>query len=382
MKRAIAVIGAAFGDEGKGLLTDYFCRKAGTTPMVVRFNGGAQAGHTVVTPDGDRHIFHHFGAGTLAGARTFLSRHFLVNPVLWRMEYEELFGPCRGAPQEATRHAKYLRTRIFVDREAPLTTIWDMLENQHLERSAGDARHGSCGVGINATMRRQTLPHLRLFAGDLQRTAFLEERVFKISEWYAHSKGRTYMTSELYYKFLDDCHAMAENINLVDSRELDNWEDIIFEGAQGLLLDQDNKQFFPHVTHSKTGLPNVLQLCQEARIEQLYTCHVMRSYMTRHGAGPLPWEDPSLSYADDTNVENEWQGKLRFAPFDHMLLKEAIWSDLSHAKRGPIDIVPRFAMTHLDQNVPAEITNRSLTFPIGYASHGPTCNDVEECFRR
>lgn len=381
MKRATAVIGAAFGDEGKGLMTDFFCRKAGTTPLVVRFNGGAQAGHTVVTPDGDRHVFHHFGAGTLAGARTFLSRHFLINPILWRMEYEELFGKVGGAPEEAKRKGNYLRTRIFVDREAPLTTIWDMLENQHVETAMGTDRHGSCGVGINATMRRQTLPNLRLFAGDLQRSAFLEERVFRISEWYSHQKGRTFMTKDLYEQFLDDCHAMAEHINLVDSREISNWEDVIFEGAQGLLLDQDSA-FFPHVTHSKTGLTNVLQLCQEAGIEQLYTCHVMRSYMTRHGAGRLPGEDSKLSYPDDTNVDNEWQGKLRFAPFDWKLLTSAIWADLGLAKTGPIDIVPRFAMTHCDQQLPCEIKNHRLPFQISYASHGPTCNDVEEHFRR
>ena len=66
MKDVKVVIGANFGSEGKGLMTDYFCDKAPYNRQVlnVRFNGGSQAGHTVVTPEGDKHVFSHFGAGT------------------------------------------------------------------------------------------------------------------------------------------------------------------------------------------------------------------------------------------------------------------------------------------------------------------------------
>src|SRR5262245_50739362 len=68
--RATAVIGANFGDEGKGLLTDYLAAKDPAGTVVIRCNGGAQAGHTVVTPAGRRHVFHHLGSGSLAGAST------------------------------------------------------------------------------------------------------------------------------------------------------------------------------------------------------------------------------------------------------------------------------------------------------------------------
>ena len=73
--KAYAVIGANYGDEGKGLITDYLCRQV-ENPLVIRFNGGAQAGHTVTTPEGIRHIFSHFGSGTLAGA-SYLSFEIL-----------------------------------------------------------------------------------------------------------------------------------------------------------------------------------------------------------------------------------------------------------------------------------------------------------------
>ena len=357
MNRAIAVIGAAFGDEGKGIFTDYFCRKAGEEPWCVRFNGGAQAGHTVVTPDGDRHVFHHFGAGTLAGARTYLSRHFLVNPAMWIEEYRELQG--RG-----------LRTRLFVDREAPLTTVWDMMRNQNMEAAAGKDRHGSCGMGIHATMVRQTNPLLRLFAGDLERPSYLLQRLSRIRE--AHGSA----SSAIYDRFIADCEAMASQINLCDSRVLvDRPADIIFEGAQGLLLDQDS-EFYPHVTHSKTGLTNVLQIARETDINQIDAVYVHRSYLTRHGAGPLPGEDSNLSYHDDTNVENEWQGPLRFAPLNPRLISDAVFADYAMMREDTdTNVTPLMAVTHCDQQP-------WLGAGAHFASHGSTHRDVYDLRRR
>lgn len=82
-RRADVVIGSAFGDEGKGLITDVLAAKNAGETLVVRFNGGAQAGHTVTTPEGQRHVFSHIGSGTFTGSATFLSRFFVVNPILF-----------------------------------------------------------------------------------------------------------------------------------------------------------------------------------------------------------------------------------------------------------------------------------------------------------
>lgn len=360
MKRAIAVIGAAWGDEGKGLMTDFFCRQAGEEPMVVRFCGGANAGHTVVTPERDRHVFHHFGAGTLAGARTYLSRYFLVNPVLWKTEYEELQG--RG-----------LRLRLFVDREAPVTTVFDMIANQKVEESRPD-RHGSCGVGIHATMIRQEAPALRIFAGDLHNPSYLRDRVYRIATFDGH-----FVPDEaLAEAFLADCKLMGQHINLCDSRVLaDRNAEIVFEGSQGLLLDQDNTDFFPHLTHAKTGLHNVMKIAQQATINQIDAVYVTRSYLTRHGAGMLPGEDSALSYFDDTNVENAWQGKLRFAPMNTSLVSDAIMHDLAPVRvRSDVNVTPFLAVTHMDQ-----CPWRGWKVH-EFESHGPTYRDVRDMRRR
>src|SRR5206468_2979559 len=107
---AKVVIGANYGDEGKGLMTDYHAAHAGGDGIVVRFNGGAQAGHTVTTPGGMRHVFSHLGSGTLAGAATFLSRHFVCHPPMFFKELEKLA-------------AAGLRTLppVFVDERAPVS---------------------------------------------------------------------------------------------------------------------------------------------------------------------------------------------------------------------------------------------------------------------
>ena len=68
--KAIITVGLGFGDEGKGATVDYLARSL-NADLVVRFCGGAQAGHNVQLPDGGRHTFAQFGAGTFAGARTY-----------------------------------------------------------------------------------------------------------------------------------------------------------------------------------------------------------------------------------------------------------------------------------------------------------------------
>ena len=151
MKKAYAVIGAGFGDEGKGLMTDYFCRRGGSV-INIRSNGGAQAGHTVCTAGGKRHIFSHIGSGSFAGADTYLSGYFILNPMLFSRELQ-ILGADAG--------------RIFIDRQCIITLPCDMLLNQFAETVRGSNRHGSCGVGIFETSVRSRDSRYRLEFGDI-----------------------------------------------------------------------------------------------------------------------------------------------------------------------------------------------------------------------
>ena len=138
------VIGANFGDEGKGLMTDYFCHQAtsqGENCIVVMSNGGAQRGHTVVDPLGARHVFKHFGSGTLVKADTYCIDDFILNPMEFRQEYDALL------------QIGYL-PKVYVHPNCRWSTPYDMIINQIVEETRENKKHGSCGMGIWETVYR------------------------------------------------------------------------------------------------------------------------------------------------------------------------------------------------------------------------------------
>lgn len=324
--RARAVIGANFGDEGKGLVTDYLCSQG--AGMVVRFNGGANAGHTVVTPDGKRHVFTHFGAGSFCEVPTFLSQFFVCNPILFFHELEILLK-------------MGLRPTIYAHPNCLVTTFADMMINQQIENDRADGRHGSCGVGFNETVMRSEVPELKITMADLWNNALLEEKLTNISGKYAEFRCGKYLENpeELIAAFIKKAAKFAD---IVHPLGIAQCPDPVFEGAQGLLLDQANKQFFPHLTRSHTGMKNVSVLCAQAAIDKIDIHYVSRSYLTRHGAGPLPTEDPKLKYEDNTNNTNTYQGTIRFAPLDVDGLHKRIKEDASGKDF-------KLVVTHCDQ---------------------------------
>lgn len=348
MKNVSVVIGANYGDEGKGLVTDCLASRAGKG-VVVRFNGGAQAGHTVVTPDGKRHVFHHFGAGALAGVPTYLSSFFVVNPVLFLPEYRAL-GHLGG------------NTTCIAALRCPVTTPWDMMLNQAIETKRGDLRHGSCGVGFGETLERHT--HFPLTLADLKSEALLKQRLARIRQEWVPQRMRTLGLTSLppcnedavFERFVVDCGAMGRL--LMDSggaEDLNRYDDVIFEGAQGLMLDMDAPGF-PHVTRSHTGLRNPTSLLEEAGFKGLVDVfYVTRPYVTRHGNGPLNHViSPTLRMVCKTNVTNEFQGELRYGRLSEARLLERITSDLDAPSTDDIEFNPHLALTcvdHIEQYV-------------------------------
>ncbi len=338
-RRAQAVIGACWGDEGKGLLTDALARP---DTLVVRFNGGAQAGHTVVAPDGRRHVFHGIGSGTFRGAATFLSRFHVHNPLLHGEEVSQL-------------RRLGLTPRVIADPRGMVTTPWDMMLNQMAEQARGTGRHGSCGMGLNETVTR-TEAGFALTAGQLGdartlrdilhgiRTRWVPQRLDALGlrpgpDWLARLDS-----AAIWDAFLDAAQAFVAEVPMAADAIAAHSGPILFEGAQGLLLDAEHR-WFPHVTHSRTGLTNVAVLAQEAGIEALDVTYVTRAYATRHGAGPFPRE-AEMSYPDATNVPNPWQGTLRFGELDLDLLHEAVTADMAASL---LPVSHRLAITCVDQ---------------------------------
>jgi adenylosuccinate synthase len=150
----VIVVDLGYGDAGKGTIVDWLCARpeqgsgvlAGARPprTVVRFNGGAQAAHNVVTRDGRQHTFAQFGSGTFApGVRTHLSRFMLVDPLALAAEAAHL----------AAAGVADALDRLTVDRDALLTTPYHRAANRARELARGTDRHGSCGIGIGETAR-------------------------------------------------------------------------------------------------------------------------------------------------------------------------------------------------------------------------------------
>lgn len=366
MKNVKVVIGANFGDEGKGLMTDYFAAKSAGPCLVVLHNGGAQRGHTVVTPEGFRHVFHHFGCGTFAGADTYCAEEFVVNPALFREEYEKL-----------AKHGHV--HNFYINPKCKLTTVYDMLINQAIELDRGAAKHGSCGIGVYETLYRNqhgidfVNPFTKyadaMTVGEFARMNFLQKIEFLTylkNEYVPRRfnelglKNLTKLFEEVLnndnviVNYIDDFMFMITHSASANEALFDSYDTVIFEGAQGLLLDQHNMDYFPHLTPSNTGLTNPVNILNSyGWTGDVEVCYVTRTYMTRHGVGRFDTECPkseiNSNMIDMTNVPNPFQDSLRYGKMDWNDLMKNITDDFNKAPKGKCMCFPTVAITHINE---------------------------------
>lgn len=245
MSTAFAVVDLGFGDAGKGLLTDYLVREHAAR-LVVRFNGGAQAGHNVVLADGRHHTFAQLGAGSFVpGVRTHLARDVIVHPAALLFEAEALARV--GVPAALTR--------LSVDPECLVTTPFQQAAGRLRELARGEARHGSCGVGVGETVSDAlTRPELSVRFAELRAPARIRERLRtlqaeKLAEFTellegnqcpeAHAELAALTDPALVDRFLAVASPIARQVELVADEgvlALANGSPIVCEGAQGVLL--------------------------------------------------------------------------------------------------------------------------------------------------
>ncbi len=335
--KAILVVGLGFGDEGKGSVVDYLVRESGAH-TVIRYNGGAQAAHNVVDPSGKHHTFAQFGSGTLVpGTRTHLSRFMMIEPLSLMKEEAHLreLGVFDALQ------------RMTIDRQALVTTPYHQAANRLREMARGKARHGSCGRGIGETMSDYlTYTDRVLFAGDLcerptllRKLRFLrEEKLAGLGDVIASLPDTEFVRKELcvltnpdFDEFCAGLYStLANQVRIVDEsylRERLRMEGtVVFEGAQGALLDE-NYGFHPYTTWSTTTLRNALQLLGEQGYKgQIVKLGVLRSYSTRHGPGPFVTEDDQMGslLPDQHNGTNIWQRDFRIGPMDLVMVRYAL----------------------------------------------------------
>lgn len=366
MKKVKIVIGANFGDEGKGLMTDYFCDKLAGKVLNVRFNGTSQAGHTVER-DGVCHVFSHFGSGSLVkGVVTYLSSDFFFNPVSFfeeRLRLEE----------------KGINPSVYLCNESEVITIYDVFFNCIIEEARGKDRHGSCGAGLWEAVNRSKAGYV-IKASDF----YLDEKELKkklldirdkyYGDRFVQAGVEFTMASEWYDiwysdialgNYMDLFYRMKDAVVLTDEKViLNRWHNQVYEGAQGLLLDWDNREYMPNLTASYTGSRNVIKLLKQIDDEvEVEVCYVTRTYFTRHGAGRFETETTRENLdsrlIETTNITNRWQGEFRWGYFDKDLFLNTIgkdsrlWDDYRYAIKRTV------AFTH------ANCTDEQLLMPDG-----------------
>lgn len=349
MKHAI-VVDLGYGDAGKGSTVDWLCSPAraeqhtdsavhvgqhtdSSVRAVIRFNGGAQAGHNVVTPDGRHHSFAQFGAGTFHGVATHLSRFVLVEPFALAAEAAHLAG--LGVPDPFAL--------VSADSRALITTPYHRAANRVREsardRTPGSTRHGTCGMGIGETVSFSLAvsPDKPPRVGDCRDRGTLIRKLTAVRARIAADlelSGLRLPSDLPSPEFCADVYlAFAQHVRIVDE-ECDGYlgallesGPCVFEGAQGVLLDEWYG-FHPHTTWSTTTFANAEELLKESGQDPdgAVRLGVVRTYSTRHGAGPFVTEDAALAptLPEPHNETGTWQGAFRIGHFDAVAHRYAL----------------------------------------------------------
>ena len=350
------------GDEGKGSIVDALVRHHNSS-LVVRYNGGFQASHNVYTDDNKHHAFHQFGSGTFAGAKTVLDSNVIINPILMLNEGYEL--------EEADVSRPF--NLMYVNRYCSITTPFHRALNMAREMVRKNS-HGSTGNGIGETIRLAKMG-LELTPAKL-RNETETKALLKEMQHYCLStvlelfhdqamplsdpeavvvmelltrKGGIAQLYDNYRDWMDKVHILGwDEARPLLLQNLDT--PIIFEGAQGVLLDQQHG-FHPYTTWANTTTKLAWDLIKsslpEVKEDEVEVIGVMRTFMTRHGNGPLLTENNNLQslVSDDNNTFGRFQGAFRTGHLDLAVLKYAI------QRCGRVDSL---ALTHCDKIEPIQ----------------------------
>jgi len=348
------VFDLGFGDAGKGATVDFLVRDR-RAELVVRYNGGAQAGHNVVTPDGRHHTFSQFGAGTFVpNTLSLLGPAFVMHPGGFLVEAAYLQ---RQGVDDAIE-------RTFVDEQALVISPFQQAAGRLRELARADQQHGTCGVGVgeavsdslnplNDTLRARDLLRIDSVADKLRRQHDRKRTEFGCSRASADSRSaaelEVLLDRDSIDRTIEQWRPLSTRLQVLTSQQfrhrIHQSSCVVFEGAQGVLLDQDHG-FHPHTTWSDCTPRGAMQLLDGS--PTVFRMGVTRCYSVRHGAGPFPSHDPRFdsTQAELHNDETGWQGAFRRGPLDLVLLKYAL--DVS----GGVDGLAVTCLDRFPANIP------------------------------
>lgn len=275
--------------------------------------------------------------------------------------------------------------KVWVDKNTQITTPWDIYINQFLEESRGKERHGSCGHGIYETFHREELG-LAVRYGEIRnmnlrerlnyftnlRNTYFAARLNEIRKekncYFTANFLEIFFSDQVMYDFMEELKEFFLLTYYAPDCIYSFYDNIIFEGGQGLALDMDNKEEWPHLTPSHTGSDWIIE--EINKHTELQNCtinviYVTRTYITKHGAGPLKNSFSPLDYGlvDNTNIYNKWQGTIRYAflnvtEMEHRCNKDfSKWKTVSNKVRKEFFIshynyVPRIPSIYKDSTCP------------------------------
>lgn len=282
MGKNVVVLGTQWGDEGKGKIVDLLTDKASA---VVRFQGGHNAGHTLVI-DGEKTVLHLIPSGILReNVQCLIGNGVVLSPHALLKEMKQLEET--GVP---------VRERLRLSPACPLILPYHIALDQAREIARGNAKIGTTGRGIGPAYEDKVSRRgLRL--GDLQDREMFAKKLEEVMAYHNFMLENYYKVEPVSYEaVLQECFEMAEELlplvvdvtaKLHEMRKAG--QNIMFEGAQGSLLDIDHGTY-PYVTSSNTTAGGTSTGSGFGPLYLDYILGITKAYTTRVGGGPFPTE--------------------------------------------------------------------------------------------
>lgn len=282
MGKNVVVLGTQWGDEGKGKVVDLLTERA---KYVVRYQGGHNAGHTLVI-NGEKTVLHLIPSGILReNVVSIIGNGVVLAPDALMKEMTAL--EARGVP---------VRERLLLSEACPLILPYHVALDNAREKARGEKAIGTTGRGIGPAYEDK-VARRGLRVGDLFDKQTFAVKLKEIVEYHNFHLVNYYKVQAAdYQKVLDDVLAIADILTamVVDVSDLlfkahQRGDLVMFEGAQGTLLDIDHGTY-PYVTSSNTTAGGVATGSGLGPRYVDYVLGIVKAYSTRVGAGPFPTE--------------------------------------------------------------------------------------------
>jgi adenylosuccinate synthase len=381
ISKIFCVGGLLYGDEAKGTTVEYLVKHLKST-LVVRYNGGPQAAHHIVLSDKKTfHCFSQFSSGSFfPTCHTLLSKFMLISPHTLLVEAEKLINQ---------HNLTDIMNRLHIDYECFIITPYHQMLNRISEILRGRKKHGSTGLGVGICADEAYFAHKNNFPlgeiffeldkekkkiqttlqiKELSDPIELRKKIIKIIDekisqaknilndfmksFDTDNEDKRIIINDAYHifyevinthttdslsKFYFDFHSKYNFIfcngkDFLASR-INKAEDIVFEGAQGSLLDRVYG-IFPHLTKTLCSDDNAKAILKEIEDDKNYLkfkfikIGVLRAYSSRHGNGPFITHNKEYSLnnllPEEHNSNTRWQGEFKVGPFDFVAAEYGI----------------------------------------------------------